>query len=212
MVRTHTFRAALLACTLASLAQAADASTSSTSTTSSSPDTTSMPPTSDSATSSANPANILPLYNYFFVILAFAICVVGCGFFLYWRRRRIALASMQGGRQHALAEDLNAWDPRGRRRYWHGRMRSAEASREEGLNEEGEAPPPYVPKNADGTTGIGEPAVPLQTLSRDGVGLKPPDYEARYAAQPAVNDSAGTTSRIENRAVGDHETTPVRFG
>ncbi|TKA76672.1 hypothetical protein B0A55_02607 [Friedmanniomyces simplex] len=78
------------------------------------------------------------------------------------------------------------------RGYWpygHGQFRSQEdAGREEGLNELGEAPPAYAPpppkSRQDGeemttTTsqyGADEPAVPLQTLSREDAGLKPPDY------------------------------------
>lgn len=59
-------------------------------------------------------------------------------------------------------------------------------SREEGLNEHGEAPPPYVPKRSGeeargtgegGQAADGGPAVPMQTLSREEAGLKPPDYE-----------------------------------
>jgi hypothetical protein len=50
---------------------------------------------------------------------------------------------------------------------------------EEGLNEHGEAPPPYIPKNAlDGAPDAAGPAIPLQTLRREDAGLaKPPDYE-----------------------------------
>jgi hypothetical protein len=52
---------------------------------------------------------------------------------------------------------------------------------EEGLNEHGEAPPPYIPKTQmEGLPADGQangPAIPMQTLRREDVGLaKPPDY------------------------------------
>ena len=65
-----------------------------------------------------------------------------------------------------------------------------EAAREEGLNELGEAPPPYIKDTrigeriapVEGTTAeepLVEPAIPLRALSRNEQGrLKPPDYES----------------------------------
>ena len=112
------------------------------------------------------------------------------------------------GRQHALSTDIygvHAFDPaRARRRYWQGRWRSAEVSREEGLNEHGEAPPPYIPKPDEEHGGDGrhdgEPAVPLQTLSREDAGLKPPDYEQNVQEvgrnERNSSHSNGSSSRI----------------
>lgn len=51
---------------------------------------------------------------------------------------------------------------------------------EEGLNEAGEAPPPYRP---DGERhGQGTPTVPQPALTRDDAGSKPPDYEVHDLA------------------------------
>jgi hypothetical protein len=79
--------------------------------------------------------------------------------------------------------------------------------REEGLNENGEAPPPYMPKDEEETGNAGpqvngqrthgentpvpgEPAIPMQTLSRDHAGLKPPGYE--QSVQPVGNEPSGS--------------------
>lgn len=90
-----------------------------------------------------------------------------------------------------------------RRRYWNGGLRrDPQASREEGLDENGEAPPPYMPKDdratderengqsVQGQGRPGEPAIPMQTLSREHAGLKPPDYE--QTVQPTGTDASGS--------------------
>lgn len=87
--------------------------------------------------------------------------------------------------QNALARDMEGWV--NTRRWFHGAWRPnqtrAFVRREEGLDEHGEAPPPYQPKD-DVTVAEGPPqdparllAVPLRTLSRDDVGSgRPPEY------------------------------------
>lgn len=128
--------------------------------------------------------------SYYFVFLMLTLCVIGVVIFLNFRRRRKRRLQLLHGRGRDDAWNSDTAGARGRR-YWQGRWGSAHASREEGLNEHGEAPPPYVPKRpsqevrregADGNGSGGQaadggPAVPLQTLSREHAGLKPPDYE-----------------------------------
>ncbi|KAK0790302.1 hypothetical protein LTR91_009855 [Friedmanniomyces endolithicus] len=144
------------------------------------------------------------LVNYYFVFLAIIIAVAALTSFLLYKRRRAAILAGSLNRQTALSRDLTTWHGgdggdgyagRSSRGYWHsGQVRSHEdAGPEEGLNELGEAPPAYVappPKEArceDGDTAGHErfggdgPAVPLQTLSREDAGLKPPDYVERSA-------------------------------
>ena len=78
-------------------------------------------------------------------------------------------------------------------------------SREEGLNEQGEAPPPYVPKRRsedaqrDGVEDGGGPAVPLQTLSREDAGFKPPDYTEAYSEELNRNARHSTASTSSSR-------------
>jgi hypothetical protein len=164
-----------------------------------------LPSTSDSAPSSNNnhSMNSTGLVNYYFVFLALIVAVVGGVVYLFIRKRHRAMLRTRYSQQEALTRDLGGarpgggwsnWHPeRTRGRYWQGRWRSAEASREEGLNEQGEAPPPYVPKrrSEEVQREVTEPAVPLQTLSRDGAGLKPPDYSEYYLQNP---DSQGRNS------------------
>jgi len=99
----------------------------------------------------------------------------------------------------------------GLRGYWHGRFRSQEDVRpEEGLNELGEAPPAYAPPPKAGYgqgDGAGDlPAVPMQALSREDAGLKPPDYvEANVTeespARRARDGGEASSRRAERRLV-----------
>ncbi|KAL6712175.1 hypothetical protein ACN47E_000052 [Coniothyrium glycines] len=118
-------------------------------------------------------------FNYYFLFLgAFgaAICVI-----LWWlhRRRRKRKEQVRLNGQHALARDMEGWA--GTRRLLHGLQHGGTfVRREEGLDERGEAPPPYQPKSE--TTVVVESAnpgvtIPLRTLSRDaGEGTRPPEY------------------------------------
>lgn len=145
-------------------------------------------------------------YYFIFVALAFAVFAAGLLFIVRRRRRAMAVSNM----------DLHHYQPQRHRqpaivrtRYWNGRgyfgghqgggWDGGEGlERQEGLNEHGEAPPPYLPKrrSEENVVGFGEgvegardrgdgggggaaegPAVPLQTLSRQDAGLKPPDYD-----------------------------------
>ena len=154
-----------------------------------------------------NGLNSKGLVNYYFVFVALVLCVVALSVFLVYRRRTRAVRRLRMSREQALERDLGRggdgrwanWNPE-RRRYWQGRWRSAELSREEGLNEHGEAPPAYVPKRTsgegqhDGEGHDGGPAVPLQTLSREDASLKPPDYTETYAQEVASRTRQSTAS------------------
>jgi len=157
------------------------------------------------------------LVNYYFVFLALILCVAGLGVFLVWRRRKRAVSHFRNSRENALARDVSAWqgDTRGEgwhRRYWQGRLRSQEeVGRDEGLNELGEAPPAYAPpktredEEREAAEGQ-EPAVPLQTLSREEAGLKPPEY-AEASVRPvegAGRHSWASGSSSRPRDQGEH--------
>ncbi|GIZ42195.1 hypothetical protein CKM354_000547300 [Cercospora kikuchii] len=175
---------------------------------------TSTPAGTASSTSTAQPtesnepqreSDMDSLVNYYFVFLALIVILVGIGaFFVYRRKRKIALL-YQNGQAGALQQDVGAWDPsRARRRYWQGRWRSTDVTdREEGLNEHGEAPPPYMPKETrDEEQGLpmrnhndnNNLAVPLQTLSREQAGLKPPEYDYAVTEHYARPSATGSTS------------------
>lgn len=83
------------------------------------------------------------------------------------RRRRQRQAHNRFGGQSALARDLETW-PGARR----------PPRREEGLDERGEAPPPYVSKELEAAVIRGE-AVEL-----GGVVRKPPNYREAESRPP----------------------------
>lgn len=158
------------------------------------------------------------LVNYYFVFLALIACVAGLGIFLIWRRRTRAVAYTRYSRQHALARDVSGWQNDGaghrgghrtgyRGALW-GRSTEDVAAREEGLNELGEAPPAYMPpktreeeeRERQAAQGR-EPAMPMQTLSREDAGLKPPDY-AETSVQP-VHDTARLSPASASRTGRD---------
>lgn len=80
--------------------------------------------------------------------------------------------------------------------HWRTESRTNQ-SRDEGLNELGQAPPPYVAKAGsigEGIPAIEEPQIPLRTLSRE-VGnrdsVKPPDYSVvaqESSAAPEIDE------------------------
>jgi len=146
--------------------------------------------------------------TYYFVFFALLICIAVLCVYFVWRRRRNALMIRPNPGGEGYHRDVREWDTmRYRRRYWNTNFRNEQPSREEGLNENGEAPPPYMPKEDEemGNTGphtngqrpqggptpiLGEPSIPMQTLSRDQAGLKPPGYE--QSVQPVGNEASGS--------------------
>lgn len=145
---------------------------------------------------------------YYFVFFALLVCIAVLCIYFVWRRRRSALMIRPHTRGEGYHRDVREWDTmRYRRRYWNTGFRNEQPSRQEGLNENGEAPPPYMPKedeeqgnngshangqraHAEGTPVPGEPSIPMQTLSRDQAGLKPPGYE--QSVQPVSNEASGS--------------------
>lgn len=122
------------------------------------------------------------ILNYYFFLLAIFIIVIAVAYciLIRWRRRKIARSRSSG--QNALAQDLEGWS--GSRRWGQNRWRSGgvhEPRAEDGLDERGEAPPPYMPGEPPpvhldaGNTSNGYNApIPLRTMERDAG--KPPDY------------------------------------
>lgn len=127
------------------------------------------------------------VFNYYFLFLAvFGVLIA---VLLWWlhRRRKRRKEQMRLSGQHALARDLDGWI--NTRRWFHGTWRhnqtAAFVRREEGLNEHGEAPPPYQAKSDvtvahtagaphDSISGL---SIPLRTLSRDDIeNIRPPEY------------------------------------
>ena len=158
------------------------------------------------------------LVQYYFVFLALLLICIGLAIFFVFRKRVRQRSRRQrgGDRETALQRHISGpggWygglprNPAGHRRGWQGRWRSAELSREEGLNEHGEAPPPYLPKRRSGEQqrqgeeGGNGPAIPLDTLSRDDVGLKPPDYSetSTHEVNPNARTSFASASSLRHQ-------------
>jgi hypothetical protein len=145
---------------------------------------------------------------YYFVFFAILVCIAILCVYFVWKRRKNALMIRPNARGEGYHRDVREWDTvRYRHRYWNTNHRNEQTSREEGLNENGEAPPPYMPKEDEemGNTGSqtngqcahgedrqvhGEPSIPMQTLSRNQAGLKPPGYE--QSVQPVGNEPSSS--------------------
>ncbi|KAJ9641060.1 hypothetical protein H2201_007995 [Coniosporium apollinis] len=169
--------------------------------------TSSSPGTTD--TSSADiETDATSLLNYYFIFVALFLCFIALAFFYFHRRSKLRKERFRNSVQNALAHDLDGWVYT--RRWVHGSWRPGDSGvsrREEGLNEHGEAPPPYAPAaetgNAAGLGGVdireghqtgygggstATIAVPLQSFSGDGRALAdPPEYQE--AAWP-LNDTS----------------------
>ena len=148
------------------------------------------------------------VFNYYFLFLALLAGVLAA--FLWWihRHRRREQEQLRLRGQHALAQDVERWANERRNRL----------PIVEGLNESGEAPPPYKPKVDLGTTvttldGSSGPAVdvtiPPRALSHDGMQhTRLPDYiepirlddnftrtESVRPVNQTVNYAGGNTTR-----------------
>lgn len=147
---------------------------------------------SDDSDSDSNSRNVL---NYYFLILIGFVFVI---IVLYWilirkRKRRFAQAHVRA--QSALAADLERWPgsggPRGpfattRTGRWHvlRTARHHEGRHQEGLNEDGEAPPAYVAKpepvhSGDASTPGAPSSAQSSTPEWIEMAGKPPDYQER---------------------------------
>jgi hypothetical protein len=125
------------------------------------------------------------VFNYYFLFLAaFGVSLAAALWWLHQKRKRRKQQLRLSG-QRALARDLEGWA--GTRRLMHGRYgrhyASAHTMRVEGLDEHGEAPPPYHPKHNVTIRAVPDPgndvAIPLRTLKReDSDRRQPPEYSS----------------------------------
>ena len=113
-----------------------------------------------------NPSGLL---NYYFLLLAILVVAVLVGCFFYARRHRRKVVRLHTRGQSALARDLEGWPGWGR-----GRWIGGDRERLEGLNERGEAPPPYIPRMPQEAV-VREDEGRAVLLRNLGEG-KPPDY------------------------------------
>jgi hypothetical protein len=144
------------------------------------PDPTRSAPTSLS-TANPDPSNVSDshtgIVNYYFLLLAIFIFLVIILYITWTRNRRRRVLHYQRSRQHVLSHDVNTGGYSG----WTYNRRGMRPPRPEGLNERGEAPPPYMPAQPQSAVfrngGVGNNQwqnVPLQDLPSNQ--RKPPDY------------------------------------
>ena len=158
-----------------------------------------MPTTSDNApqpaSNNSNREGTSGVFNYYFLLLAVFVIIVALVWLSLIRRNRQKLALSRHNGQTALARDLEGTP--GGRRWGPGRWRFPRP--EEGLDERGQAPPPYMPAPLDATVhpnathnepGAGQ-AIPLQDLS--GLEQKPPDYDEHLAPTPDTAETGPST-------------------
>lgn len=144
-------------------------------------------------------------FNYYFLILGGIVLAIAL--FLWWvrRRKRLQKEQMRLSGQNALARDLDGWA--NSRRWLHGTWRQNQNAtltrHDEGLNEQGEAPPPYQSKNEvssetrDPSTSL---AVPMHALSRDELySFRPPAYQVSSGGDPYTNSQPDTLRTIPER-------------
>ena len=143
------------------------------------------------------------VFNFYFLFLILFGVLLAAVFWWLHRHKKRRKEQLQLGGQHALARDLEGWAST--RRFMHGRygrnQQAAIIQREEGLDERGEAPPPYQARDQGTTshslaqgrnTGIGAVAVPLRTLRRSNSDrANPPAYQ--NPVQSSENETARST-------------------
>ena len=119
--------------------------------------------------------------NYYFLLLAVLVVLILVIWFAILRRQRKKALQYRNSRQDALAQDVQSWGRR-YRSSGPGRWRMPgmrEPRPEEGLNDRGEAPPPYMPNEPEiaHTRPNGEAQRQSMEL-RDirGEEMKPPEY------------------------------------
>jgi hypothetical protein len=114
------------------------------------------------------------VFNYYFLFLAALVVLIGASLWWVHGRRRRRAQQLRANGQHALARDLEGWA--GTQGSTHGRYGryppSPHAMRAEGLDEHGEAPPPYQSKNevaveATRAPGGAQVTVPRRAHARD---------------------------------------------
>ncbi|TID16469.1 hypothetical protein E2P81_ATG11896 [Venturia nashicola] len=156
------------------------------------------------------------LLNYYFVFLALFICLLVMGIYFLHKRQRARKQAFRNSGENALARDLDGWT--GGPRRWivgHRREESRNTSgsrEEEGLNEFGEAPPPYIQatKTPNEQERVEEGSqtqvqIPLNTLSRHeserSATGKPPEYGEVVEEQSSGTMRDGSTASATSNNV-----------
>jgi len=129
------------------------------------------------------------LINYYFLLLAPFVFLLAALFWWLRRRQKRQKELLRRRGREALARDLEGWAGTGR--YMHGRYSHLQTTvytrHSEGLDEHGQAPPPYEPKSEatahESTEEVSGVTIPLRTLARDEpLRTPPPQYDVATRA------------------------------
>ncbi|KAL6712745.1 hypothetical protein ACLMJK_009683 [Lecanora helva] len=117
------------------------------------------------------------VFNYYFLLIALVIAAFALVYWFVINRRHKRHASSRTNQDSALAQDVGSWPAR---RMGIGRWRhpAGETRREEGLDERGEAPPPYLKEPEQIHHARRDEGIELHDM--DGGEGKPPDYEEEH--------------------------------
>jgi hypothetical protein len=176
------------------------------------PTETSVPP--PAAFNSNTKTRESSLVNFYFLLLFLAAAALVLIYYIVRRRRKEKSARSRSRGHNALVRDLASWPGMNRSRTG-GRSGLGNVSRiEEGLDERGEAPPPYEPplalphRQQLGSAGQGQPgtggepspeaapwlAIPMRTLARD-LHTQPPGYDETADDANSARPVTGTSTR-----------------
>ena len=142
------------------------------------------------------------VFNYYFLFLALLVAAVAALLWYFHRHRKRGQEQMRLRGRHALVHDVEQ-----------AILRRNQPPFVEGLNESGEAPPPYKPK--DNKTTIVETAendgltIPPRVLSRDGAEhVRLPDYAELIHAngREGVTANEGAPNQIDIARGGGNTT------
>ena len=146
--------------------------------------------------------------HYYYLLIAVFVVIAIVSAWVFIRRHRMIAERMREYRSGPPGGPSGG--RRGANSRW--RMLGLEPRIEEGLNEQGEAPPPYMPGQApppvqtNGNSDAGENLIPLQTFPG-----KPPDYHASSSeedldlARPARDQAAISTATLSEAHGTTHD-------
>lgn len=136
-----------------------------------------LPSSTDGAGYASHNNNRSPetrVLNYYFLLLAVLIIVIALVWWSLARRRRNRMLHLRDNQQSVLARDLQTWPERRRGGAGRWGFGGVEPRAEEGVEERGEAPPPYL-KEPDPVHRADGPGTELHYLSSGEA--KPPNYD-----------------------------------
>lgn len=124
------------------------------------------------------------LGNYYFLLIGVFVIVLLAVYFVILRRRKVRrLQRRESSGEAVPASSGSRWPGQGR---W--RIVPLQPRIEEGLDERGEAPPPYMPGQAPPAAHIeGQPPASGQAIALQDYPSKPPDYDELTSSQEDLN-------------------------